>query len=205
MLQLASLITKLISQSGYFGLFFLMLGESFLIPIPSEIVLPFAGFLVFSGKMNFFLAVIIGVLGQIFGSTLAYYVGYFGGRQFVLKYGSYFFLNKKHFEYAEKWFDKHGAEAVFTCRLLPLVRTLISFPAGITKMNFRKFIFYSTLGIIPWTMVLIYFGIVLGSAWETIIKKFDELQILVVIGLVIFVIWWILKDFKERKKQSVTA
>jgi len=72
-------------------------------------------------------------------------------------------------------------------------------------MNFRKFIFYSTLGIIPWTMVLIYFGIVLGSAWETIIKKFDELQILVVIGLVIFVIWWILKDFKERKKQSVTA
>lgn len=198
-IQLASLITGWISQSGYWGLFLLMVGESFLMPIPSEIVLPFAGFMVFSGEISFLAAVFLGVLGQIFGSVLSYYLGYYGGRRVVLRYGQYFLLNKKHFEHVENWFNKYGLATVFVCRLLPVVRTLISFPAGITKMNFKKFLLYSTLGIIPWTIFLVYLGVRLGSAWESIIKTFDELQIFVIIGLIAFAVWWVWKEIRERK------
>ena len=202
---LASLLTSLVSEMGYLGLFLLIAGESALLPIPSEILLPFAGFLVFSGKISFLFAVLAAVLGQLFGSIIAYTIGYYGGRPLVLKYGKYFLLSKKHFEHVEKWFEKHGNKTIFITRLMPVVRTIISFPAGIVKMSFKKFLFYSTLGIVPWTIFLVYIGFKLGAGWQTIIQFFDKFQIIVVIGLIIFVVWWIWKEKKERHEDKTIA
>jgi membrane protein DedA with SNARE-associated domain len=199
-LQLASFVTDLLMKMGYYGLFFLMAGESAFMPIPSEIVLPFAGFLMFSGKMTFWLAMLVAVAGQLLGSVIVYFIGFHGGRPFVLNYGKYFLLNKKHFERVEMWFNKFGAPAVFFGRLLPVVRTIISFPAGIAKMPFRKFMLYSTLGIVPWTAFLIYIGFKLGDKWRDIIATFDKFQLVVIAGLIVFVIWLVWKARNENNK-----
>jgi membrane protein DedA with SNARE-associated domain len=204
-LALASAVTELIARMGYFGLFFLIAGESALMPIPSEVILPYAGYLVFSGKMTFMLAILAGITGQLFGSILAYAVGYYGGRPAVLKYGKYFLLSKKHFEHVESWFAKHGSAAIFFSRLMPVVRTVISFPAGIAEMPFRKFLFYSTLGIIPWTIILVYIGFKLGESWQSIITTFDKFQLLVVAGIVIFLAWWIWKEYREQHETKTVA
>jgi len=201
-LQLASTLTAWIAEAGYLGLFLLIAGESTLIPIPSEIILPFAGFLVFSGKMVFWLAVLVAILGQIFGSAISYAIGYYGGRPIVLRYGKYFLLSHKHFERVESWFSKHGMQAVFFCRLLPVVRTIISFPAGITRVNFKKFLLYSALGIIPWTIFLTYVGFKLGEQWQSIITTFDKFQLVVIAGIIVFLIWWVWTVRRENSKSS---
>ncbi len=190
---LASFVTDLISKSGYLGLFFLMTGESALLPIPSEIVLPFAGFLVYSGQMTFFSAIVIAILGQLFGSIISYSIGHYGGRPAILKYGEYLHLSEKKFARVDNWFKKYGSATIFFGRLLPVVRTVISFPAGIAKMNFRKFLFYSILGIIPWTIIFIYFGYILGERWQAIIATFDKFQLIVIIGIFIIIGYWIWK------------
>jgi membrane protein DedA with SNARE-associated domain len=204
-LALASAVTELMARLGYFGLFFLIAGESALMPIPSEIILPYAGYLVFSGKMTFILAILAGITGQLFGSILAYAVGYYGGRPAVLRYGKYFLLSKKHFEHVESWFAKHGSAAIFFSRLVPVVRTVISFPAGIAEMPFRKFLFYSTLGIIPWTIILVYIGFKLGESWQSIVTTFDKFQLLIVAGIVIFLAWWIWKEYREQHAHKTSA
>jgi membrane protein DedA with SNARE-associated domain len=204
-LGLASTFMNLMLHANYLGLFFLIAGESALLPIPSEIILPFAGYLVFAGKMSFFFAVFAAVLGQLFGSVLTYFIGYYGGRPLVLKYGKYFLLSKRHFEHVESWFAKHGAATVFLTRLLPVARTIISFPAGIAKMNFKKFLLYSTAGITLWTTFLIYIGFKLGDRWQSIIQTFDDFQYIVIAGLVIFLIWWVHKELKEQKQSIKQA
>ena len=201
-LQLASLLTDLMASMGYIGLFFLIAGESALLPIPSEIILPFAGYLIFSGNMTFWLAVLVAILGQIFGSAVSYAIGYYGGRPLVLKYGKYFLLSHKHFEHVELWFKKHGMQAVFFGRLLPVIRTIISFPAGITKVNFKKFLLYSTLGITPWTIFLVYIGFKLGEKWQSIIATFDKFQLVVIAGIIVFLVWWVWKGVHENKTSS---
>jgi len=195
-IMLASILMGLIAEMGYIGLFFLMAGESALMPIPSEIVLPFAGFLIYSGNMAFWPAVLIAALGQLFGSVISYAIGYYGGRPLVLNYGKYFFLSGKHFGHVESWFNKHGAQTVFFGRLLPVVRTIISFPAGITRVNFKKFLAYSFSGILFWTIILVYIGLKLGEGWQSIIAIFNEFQLIVIAGIVIFLIWWIIKERK---------
>jgi len=189
---------------GYFGLFLLSTGESSLLPIPSEIILPFAGYLVYVGQMTFWLAVLVGFLGQFSGSIIAYYLGYYAGRPVVLNYGKYFLLSRKHFEHIENWINehKHSEFIFFFSRLLPVVRTVISFIAGATKVPFKKFLFYSSLGIIPWTVILVYIGFKLGDTWQTIIKAFDEFQLVVIAGIVVFLIWWVWKENHENQASS---
>lgn len=196
---IATFITDAISRSGYFGLFFLMTGESALLPIPSEIVLPFAGFLVFSGKITFFSAVLIAILGQLFGSIISYFVGYYGGRRAVLKYGKYIHLKENRLEQVEGWFRKYGTLAIFFTRLMPIIRTVISFPAGMAKMKFSKFLFYSALGIIPWTIIFVYFGYTLGEHWQSIIATFDKFQLVVLIGIFALIGYWIWKVRNKNK------
>ncbi len=199
MLQLASSIVNLIASMGYTGLFWLIAGESALLPIPSEIVLPFAGYLAYLGKLNFWAVVVATTIGQLFGSMVAYAIGKYGGRPFVLNYGKYFFLNHKHFEHSERWFNQHGEFVIFFSRLLPVVRTVISLPAGIARMNFSKFVLYSLLGIIPWTLFLVYIGFRLGAGWQSIIGAFDKFQYVVIAGIVIFIVWWIWKGLREKQ------
>jgi membrane protein DedA with SNARE-associated domain len=203
-LQLASMLTDLMASMGYIGLFFLIAGESALLPIPSEIILPFAGFLIFSGNMTFWLAVLVAILGQLFGSAVSYAIGYYGGRPLVLKYGKYFLLSHTHFEHVESWFKKHGMQAVFVGRLLPVIRTIISFPAGITKVNFKKFLLYSALGITPWTIFLVYIGFKLGEKWQSIIAAFDNFQLVVIAGIIVFLVWWVWNSRRENHKSFNT-
>jgi membrane protein DedA with SNARE-associated domain len=161
-------VTETIGAFGVPAVFVLMLLESMGILIPSEAISPFAGYLVSEGRMTLLAAVTAGVLGNLVGSWVAYFVGLWGGRELWFRYGKYVGVRAHHLDVAEKWFDRYGELTVFASRCLPVVRTFISFPAGTARMNFAKFSTYTLLGCIPWVFALTYFGYVLGENWGRI-------------------------------------
>ncbi len=161
-------VTATIGGYGLFAVFGLMLLESMGIPIPSEAISPFAGYLVSQGQMSMFWAVAAGVLGNLLGSWIAYFIGLWGGRELWFRYGRFVGVRRHHLAIAEKWFEKYGEFTVFISRCLPVVRTFISFPAGTARMNFAKFTFYTLIGCVPWVFALTYFGYVLGENWDRI-------------------------------------
>ncbi|WP_017756354.1 DedA family protein [Calidifontibacillus oryziterrae] len=136
--------------------------------IPSEIVLGYGGFLVSQEKINFFGAVIAGTIGGTFAQLFLYWAGFYGGRPFLLKYGRYIFIREKHITIAEKWFEKYGPGVIFTARFIPVVRHAISIPAGIAKMSWQKFTFYTISAIVPWTVFFLYIGVKLEENWQHI-------------------------------------
>jgi membrane protein DedA with SNARE-associated domain len=158
-------VTATIGDYGLFAVFALMLLESMGILIPSEAISPFAGYLVSQGQMGFFAAVAAGVLGNLVGSWVAYFIGLWGGRELWFQYGRYVGVRAHHLKVAEKWFDRYGEFTVFNSRCLPVVRTFISFPAGAARMNLAKFSFYTFIGCVPWVFALTYFGYYLGENW----------------------------------------
>lgn len=192
----ASFITNIISQIGYLGIFFLMLLESALIPIPSEVIMPFSGFLVATGEFNLFSVVAAGTLGNLVGSLVAYYLGIKIGRSLLLKYGKYVLIDKEHLNLADRWFGKFGDKVIFLSRNMPAVRTYISLPAGITKMNLLKFSIFTLVGSIPWNFALTYLGILLGRNWNLILRYTTILDIIIVVAVVILIVWW----FRKRMK-----
>lgn len=196
---IASIITGIIVTLSYPGIFLLMALESACIPIPSEIIMPFAGFLAFSGKFNFWLIVIVGVLGNLVGSLLAYWVGK-EGRGFVEKYGKYILISNHDLKRADRWFLKYGESTVFFSRLLPVIRTFISLPAGLAKMDWKKFSLYTTLGSLPWSIALTYLGFKLGERWEILGFYFHKFDLLIGIILVGGIIWYIKRHIKSYKK-----
>lgn len=157
------LITSIIGGLGYVGVFGLMVLESALIPIPSEIIMPFSGFLVFQGKMDFAGAVAAGSLGNLAGSVAIYFLGKRIGRAFVAKYGKYVLFNERHLQVTERIFQKHGGKIAFVGRLLPAIRTYVSLPAGIGKISFGKFVVFTLAGSVIWNVFLVYAGVQLGS------------------------------------------
>ncbi|MDD1768633.1 MAG: DedA family protein [Methanomassiliicoccales archaeon] len=193
-------IKDLILTSGYPGVFFLMALESACVPIPSEIVLPFAGWLVYEGQFNLILATLAGTFGCLAGSVFAYLVGLYGGRKFVLKYGKYLLLNEKSLDSAERWFTKYGDSAVFFSRLLPIIRTFISLPAGMAKMNLARFSVLTFIGSLPWCFALTYVGFALGPNWESITTVFRGLDILIVLGIVFVLVWYLLRRRRIRMR-----
>lgn len=136
--------------------------------IPSEIVLAYGGYLITLDKINFAGAVISGTIGGVIAQLFLYWMGYYGGRPFLEKYGKYVLIRKKHIEHAESWFEKYGPGVIFTARFIPVVRHAISIPAGISKMPFWKFTGYTTLAVIPWSIFFIYLGMQLGNNWQQI-------------------------------------
>ncbi len=164
---LAGTIITILSASGYFGVLGLMAVESACIPIPSEIILPFAGYLVSTGRLNLFLVATIGALGCNLGSTIAYYVGYFGGRPTVRRWGKYVLLTEDDLGHADRFFGRLGGLAVLIGRLLPVIRTFIALPAGIARMPMRRFQIYTFIGSWPWCLGLAYAGMRLGEAWAS--------------------------------------
>ncbi len=182
-----TLVINTVSAVGYLGIVVLMTFESACIPIPSEIIMPFSGFLVSTGKFSLIWVTLAGASGNLIGATITYIIGYYGGRPFVLKYGKYFFIKEKEVHHAEKFFARWGDFAVFIARNLPIVRTFISLPAGVAEMNFPKFVLYSFIGSIPWCFALTYLGYLLGSNWMIIRKYGDILDIVVGIGILIFI------------------
>lgn len=202
-----SLILDWISTLGYPGIVLLMALESACMPVPSEIVMPFAGYLVFQAEtdplyngnvMSLVGVSLAGALGCTLGSVLAYVVGKHWGRPFILRYGKYFLIRKKHLDMADEWFEKYGDVATFVARLLPIIRTFISLPAGIARMDFKKFVFYSFVGSLPWTAMLAYVGYWLGPSWEDIVDWFHGLDLLVVVGVAAFAVWYVYKLRKEN-------
>lgn len=182
---LAHWIIGFISFAGYPAIFFLMTIESALIPMPSEITMPFSGFLVSSGKLNLWFVVLSGTLGNLVGSLMAYFLGFWGEdvfvRKFIRKYGKYVFIKEHEYDRAERWFRKYGELIVFASRMLPAVRTYISLPAGIAKMNFSKFCLYTTVGSFIWSFILTYIGMVLGNNWTSIRTYFHYLDAFVIL------------------------
>ena len=163
-------ITSIISTMSYPGIFFLMILESALIPIPSEIIMPFSGFLASTGKLSSVGVVLSGTFGNLVGSILTYYLGINVGRAFLIKYGRYVFFKKEHLELTENLFKRYGDKVSFVGRLLPGIRTYVSLPAGIGKTKFTKFVIYTFLGSIIWNSMLTYVGMKLGSNWKNIDK-----------------------------------
>ncbi|MDQ3991313.1 MAG: DedA family protein, partial [Actinomycetota bacterium] len=163
-------MTEVIGAYGYYAVFALMMLESALIPIPSEVTMPFGGFLVSRGDLSFFWVGMLGAIANVVGSWLAYWLGIWGGRPLVERWGRYVFLRAHDLDRAEAWFDKHGEATVFFSRLLPVVRTFISLPAGVARMPFWRFTAYTFLGCLPWSFALTWLGYVLGANWETVLR-----------------------------------
>ena len=194
---LASLVISVISKTGYLGITVLMALESACIPIPSEIIMPFSGFLVFEGQFIFWQVVVWGSIGNLIGSIVAYWVGFYGGRPLIEKYGKYILISRNDLDLADNWFNKYGQSTVFFSRLLPVVRTFISLPAGISRMNFKKFSFYTLIGCLPWSFALTYAGVIMGENWHDIEIYFQKFQ-WVIAGLIILgIVWWVWRHFKH--------
>jgi len=184
-------VISTIRDTGYLGIFLLMTLESALIPIPSEIIMPFSGYLCFRGELSILFVVLAGTIGNLVGSLIAYLLGVKYGREFVVKYGRYFLLSKKHLEKAEYLFNKYGEIIILISRMLPAVRTVISLPAGIGRMPIKKFSLYTFVGSIPWNFALTYLGYQLGSEWPIIFKIMEKLDILIILAVIVFVTWYI--------------
>jgi membrane protein DedA with SNARE-associated domain len=185
--------THLIGSWGLPAVFLLMLLESACIPVPSEAIMPFAGFAVSQGTLSYFGIVAAGVAGNLVGSCIAYAVGYYGGRPFVDRWGKYVLLRAHHLDVAQHWFDHYGAPVVFFARMLPIVRTFVSLPAGFGKMRFWKFTLYTVLGCLPWVAMLGYVGEKLGTNWEKIQPYLHYADYLVVAALVLLVAYAVLR------------
>lgn len=191
-------IMSVISSMGYGGVMLLMAIESACIPLPSEIIMPFAGFLVSKNEMTLFGIALAGALGCVLGSIPAYYVGMFGGRPLAERYGKYLLINKKDLDWADNAFAKHGQLIIFLGRMLPAVRTFIAFPAGVARMNMPKFVIYTFIGSFIWCGMLGYAGMKAGENWESLKVYFHQFHYVIIAAGVMFVIWYLRRHFKQE-------
>ncbi|MHB1506864.1 MAG: DedA family protein [Cuniculiplasma sp.] len=176
-----NLIILVIKDFNYPGIFFLMFLEGLLLPIPSEVIMAFSGYLALSNQLPTFLgipayvlALIAGSVGNAVGASAAYAIGYYGGRPAILRFGKYVKLDERTLSITEKWFEKYGAISVFLTRLVPVFRTFISIPAGLARMNFWKFFTLTLIGAVIWDSILIYLGFLLGKDWKSILGGFND-------------------------------
>lgn len=196
---IAEFIKNTIEAMGYGGIVLLMGIESACIPLPSEVIMPFAGFLVSQGKMNLWLAGLSGAIGCVVGSIPAYYLGMYGGRPLIVKYGRYILMCPHDVDLADKWFARHGDITVFIARLLPVIRTFIAFPAGVNRMNMQRFIIYTFVGSFPWCLGLAYAGKVMGDNWEHLKVYFHRFDALIGVILVVAITFWIWRHIKGSR------
>ena len=196
---LARFVIDTISASGYLGIVALMGIESACIPLPSEIIMPFSGYLVFRGDFELFRVALAGAFGCVVGSVPAYYLGLYGGRPLVERYGKYVLISRRDLDIADRWFERYGDWAIFFSRLLPVVRTFISFPAGVARMNFSRFVAYTLIGSFPWCLGLAYLGMKLGENWDTLGVYFHRFDIVIGILIALGAIYYIWHHLKGRK------
>ncbi len=199
MSQFTDVFLQFIDSWGYYAVAILMGMENACIPIPSELILGFAGYMIYAGRMTFLGATVAGMIGGMAGSIFAYAVGHYGGRPFVDKYGKYFFVKSSHVDIAQNWFDKYGVKAVFFSRMLPVVRTFISLPAGFAHVDMKKFLFYTFIGSLPWTALILAIGMMLGEGWKVMMEVGHEISLVVaaIIVVICIVAYW---QYKKRNK-----
>ncbi len=201
-----------ITAMGYWGIVLMMGIESACIPLPSEIIMPFGGYLVYQdpSRFNIWMMGVAGAAGCVWGSVVAYWAGMFGGRPFVEKYGRYFLVRHQDLDKADAFFKRHGDAAIFISRLLPVVRTFISFPAGISRMHFWRFVIYTFLGSFPWCLGLAYAGKLLGKQWDTRLKAYFHgadaiIGIVILVLVALYVYHHIHSDQKYRKAKNTES
>lgn len=202
LILISSSVIAVIAKLGYAGVFFLMALESAAIPIPSEIIMPFSGFLVFEGKFNFWASVLTGTFGNVFGSLILYWIGAKWGRPFFSRFGKYFLIHETDLDLAERWFMKYGKAAVFFGRLLPVIRTYISFPAGLSKMAIKTFLVYTFIGAFFWSVFLTFLGVKFGENWKILEVYFRKFDLVIGAVILIFAVWWIWRHLKKKHLTS---
>lgn len=201
-------IVATISRLGYAGIVLLMAIESACIPLPSEIIMPFSGYLVYTGRFNLWLVGVAGALGCVAGSLVAYWVGMYGGRPLIEKYGRYLLVSRHDLDLADRWFDRFGEVIVFASRLLPAIRTFIAFPAGVARMNLKKFVIYTFAGSLPWCIGLAYVGQRLGEKWDkdpTLKTLFHRFDFIIGIVIALAVVWWVWRHLKHLRGDKETG
>ena len=198
---LADVVVRTIDFMGYPGVFFLMLAESCGIPMPSEIIMPFSGFLVAEGKMNFWAVSFVGAFANLAGSLIAYWIGLKGGRALIEKWGKYILISKRDLDLADRWFMRFGNLTVFFGRLLPVVRTYISFPAGVAKMEIKRFSLYTFAGALPWSILFTWLGVKMGDNWEQIREKLHNFDLAIVALIIIGIAWYVWRHIKHRVRE----
>ncbi len=202
---LASWIVQIISAAGYLGVVLMMAIESACIPLPSEVIMPFAGYLVSTNQFSLIGAATAGALGCNIGSTIAYYVAAWGGRPVLERWGRYILVSHSELERTDRFFERYGAATVFFGRLLPVVRTFIAFPAGLARMPMLKFQLYTFIGSWPWCFALAYVGYLLGARWDsdpTFRKLFHDFDAVVAVVLVAGVAWFIWSRWRESRRSA---
>jgi membrane protein DedA with SNARE-associated domain len=199
---LAGLIIGVISYLGYSGVALMMAVESMCIPLPSEIIMPFSGYLVFQGQFTLLGITIAGAVGSVIGSVAAYWIGVWLEKDYLEKYGKYIFITHHDLDVAERFFNKYGDAAIFFSRMLPVVRTFISLPAGISRMNFKKFVAYTFLGSLPWCWALGFAGQKQGENWHALGGYFHKFDLVIGIAIVIGIVWFLDKHLNmiHRRK-----
>lgn len=185
--RLVAWLVATLGVYGGWGIAWAMLVESACIPLPSEVILPFGGFLAAQGQITLFTAMWSAVVGAMVGSALTYWIGAWGGRPLLARYGKYVLISPKEIDHADHWFARRGEITVFIGRLLPGVRTFISLPAGIARMNFGRFLWYSFLGIVPWTILFTWAGYQLGAHWDIMRPYLHKVDLVIIVLLVVLV------------------
>ena len=206
--KLAVFTTAVISTMGYGGVVLLMGIESACIPLPSEIIMPFAGYLVYTGQFTLHGAALAGAVGCVVGSIPAYYLGMYGGRPVIERWGKYVFLSRKEIDLADRLFHRYGQWVVFGARLLPVIRTFIAFPAGVARMNMTKFVVYTFLGSYPWCYGLAWVGLKLGEKWNsdpTLKAAFHRFDLAIGIIIVAAVAWFVWHKRKGARAEAARA
>lgn len=205
---LSSFIISTIGAMGYAGIVLLMALESACIPLPSEIILPFSGYLILSGRFSLWGVALAGALGCNLGSFVAYYAGAYGGRSFLIHYGKYVLVSRRDMDMADRWFERYGQWTVFFARLLPVIRTFIALPAGIVRMDVWKFHLYTFLGSFPWCLALAYSGYELGVHWDALRPYFHKFDFLIggllVVGAAAY-LWHHLRNGRAEDPSAASA
>ena len=197
---LAGFVIATISSLGYAGVLLLMAIESACIPLPSEIIMPFSGYLVSQGQLTLWGVTLAGALGCVLGSLAAYCVGLWGGRPLVQKYGRYVLISHRDLDLADRWFSRHGDITIFVGRLLPVVRTFIAFPAGVARMPLIRFVAYTFAGSFIWCWGLAWVGMRLGEHWDTLGVWFHRFDALILALIVLGAAWWIWRHLRHLRQ-----
>jgi membrane protein DedA with SNARE-associated domain len=191
-------ITRAIGNHGFPAVLGLMTLESACIPVPSEVIQLFAGYLVSLHRMSLFAAVSAGVLGNLIGSWIAWSVGYYGGRPFIERWGRYIHVTPARLERSERWFDQHGELAVLIGRCVPVIRTFISLPAGVARMPFWRFSLFTLIGCVPWVLGLTLLGVQVGPSWERWRHRLEYLDYIVAAAIVIGIVYLVIRARRRR-------
>jgi membrane protein DedA with SNARE-associated domain len=195
-------IKSTIAATGYSGIAILMAIESACIPLPSELIMPFAGYLVYEGSMSLFWVATAGAIGCNLGSLVAYEIGHYGGRPLVERYGRWILMGRRELDWADRFFARWGHAAVFVARLLPVVRTFIALPAGVARMPRGKFHIYTFLGSWPWCLGLAWAGMKLGENWRSLGKSFHQFDVVIGVLILAAVGWFIWSHWRNRAAAS---